>query len=182
MAVKTFTSSTLSSADTNTYLANSGLVYVKSQTIGSAVTSVSVSDAFSATYDNYQVVVSGGVASGNIDFRFNFNGSTASYYGAIMYASFAGAAPATVGFNNIAYWFAGGQDASGLNVNMYINAPFLAKTSKFTSPMVTANTAGSTVFGSGFHNVASSYTGFTITAASGTFTGGTITVYGYRLG
>lgn len=53
MAIKTFTTGeVLTASDTNTYLANSGLVFVKSQTIGSAVTSVTVSDAFSATYDN----------------------------------------------------------------------------------------------------------------------------------
>jgi hypothetical protein len=35
------------------------------------------------------------------------------------------------------------------------------------------------VFG-GYLNDATSYTAFTITASSGTMTGGTITVYGYR--
>jgi hypothetical protein len=39
MAIKTFTTGeVLTASDTNTYLANSGLVYVKSQTIGSGVT------------------------------------------------------------------------------------------------------------------------------------------------
>ena len=33
--------------------------------------------------------------------------------------------------------------------------------------------------GAGYHNVATSYTGFTIFPQAGTFTGGTISVYGY---
>ena len=56
MAVKTFTTEVLTSADTNTYLANSGLVYVKSHTITSGA-SVVVTDAFSSTYDNYLIIV-----------------------------------------------------------------------------------------------------------------------------
>ena len=59
MAIKTFTTGeVLTAADTNTYLANSGLVYVKSQTIGSAVSSVNVTSAFSSTYDNYVITLS----------------------------------------------------------------------------------------------------------------------------
>ena len=60
MAVQTFTSGqVLTAADTNTYLANSGLVYVTSGTIGVAVSSVTVSSVFSSTYDSYKIVISG---------------------------------------------------------------------------------------------------------------------------
>jgi hypothetical protein len=47
-----------------------------------------------------------------------------------------------------------------------------------------ASYAAATVAGSsiGLHQVATSYSAFTITPTSGTLTGGTITVYGYRLG
>ena len=58
MAIKTFTTGeVLTAADTNTYLANSGLVLVKSQTIGTGVASVTISDAFSTTYDNYRITI-----------------------------------------------------------------------------------------------------------------------------
>jgi hypothetical protein len=58
MAIKTFTTGeVLTASDTNTYLANAGLVYVKSQTIGTGVSSVIVSDCFTTDYDNYKIVV-----------------------------------------------------------------------------------------------------------------------------
>jgi hypothetical protein len=42
---------------------SSGLNLITAQTIGSAVGSVAVSNVFSATYDAYKIVVSGGVGS-----------------------------------------------------------------------------------------------------------------------
>ena len=63
MAVKTFTSSTLTASDTNTYLANAGLVYVTSVTGGTGVTTITVSNCFSSTYDAYRIVLTGGTAS-----------------------------------------------------------------------------------------------------------------------
>ena len=51
MSVKTFTTETLTSADTNTYLANSGLVYITQATMTGAT--VSIQGCFSATYDSY---------------------------------------------------------------------------------------------------------------------------------
>jgi hypothetical protein len=64
MAIKTFTTGeVLTAADTNTYLANSGLVYVASTTVGTGVSSVTVSSAFNSTYDNYKIIYSGGVGS-----------------------------------------------------------------------------------------------------------------------
>ena len=40
-----------------------GLDLVKTQTIGSAVSTVTVSDVFSATYDNYLITINGGSGS-----------------------------------------------------------------------------------------------------------------------
>ena len=43
----------------------SGLTLVKAQTIGTTVSSVTVTDAFSATFDNYKIIISDGVGSTN---------------------------------------------------------------------------------------------------------------------
>lgn len=56
MAIKTFTTGeVLTASDTNTYLANSGYVYLSKATF-SAVSSASISNAFSATYDRYLLI------------------------------------------------------------------------------------------------------------------------------
>ena len=56
MAVKTFTSATLSSSDTNEYLANSGLVYIAGGT-QSGTTALNVDNVFTSTYRNYRLVM-----------------------------------------------------------------------------------------------------------------------------
>jgi hypothetical protein len=57
MAVKTFTSgAVLTASDTNTYLTNGGLVYITGGTV-TAAASTSVNNCFSATYNNYRLVV-----------------------------------------------------------------------------------------------------------------------------
>ena len=58
-----FTTGQVFTAAAANNMANSGLTYVKQQTIGNGVASVTVSDAFSATYDNYKIVINGGATS-----------------------------------------------------------------------------------------------------------------------
>jgi hypothetical protein len=56
MAIKTFTTGeVLTAADTNTYLANSGLVYLETLTITNA-TSGFTDTAFTSAYKNYRIV------------------------------------------------------------------------------------------------------------------------------
>jgi hypothetical protein len=57
MAIKTFTTGeVLTASDTNTYLANSGLVYISTTTIATATTQFV--GAFTDTYTNYRAVFS----------------------------------------------------------------------------------------------------------------------------
>lgn len=56
MAVKTFTSTTLSSSDVNTYLANAGLVYITSATASNSAY-LQIDNCFTSTYDDYRVTV-----------------------------------------------------------------------------------------------------------------------------
>lgn len=79
MAVKTFTSTTLSSSDVNTYLANAGLVYITGGS-QSGTTALNVDGCFTSTYRNYRLVLTG-IQSGSASaLRLNFrtNGSTNS--------------------------------------------------------------------------------------------------------
>ena len=73
MAVKTFTTGeVLTASDTNTYLNNGGLVYISGTTVGTGVSSVTVSSAFSSTYDNYRVIINNVDASADaVGLRFD---------------------------------------------------------------------------------------------------------------
>ena len=75
MAVKTFTTEVLTSADTNTYLANSGLVYVTS-TSATSGSSISISNCFTSTYTNYRIFVNCNTnASGSFQIRYQAGAS-----------------------------------------------------------------------------------------------------------
>ena len=184
MAIKTFTTGeVLTASDTNTYLANAGLVFVKSQTVGTGVSSVQVTSAFSTDYDNYKIIYTGGVASASADLRLSLGASATGYYGGLIYNRPNNLTPSGVANNNNTFWQYGAGLSSTTNVvvSFELYQPFLALRTGLFTQVIHIDGAGAAL-GTfvGFHDVATSYTSFTITPSAGTLTGGTITVYGYR--
>ena len=179
MSVKTFTTETLTSADTNTYLANSGLVYVKSQTIGTGVSSVTVSSAFSSTYDNYKIVITGGASSAVNPLTVQFGATATAYYYSLIYASYTGTVAAASGSNVASIFYIGTAVISGISASFEVGNPNLGTVTTVTAGYFDATNAGHM---SGYLNNSTQYTAFTVNTTGGTLTGGTITVYGYRKG
>ena len=178
MAVKTFTSEVLTSADTNTYLANSGLVYVTSVTVGTGVASVTVSSCFSSTYDAYRIVFTAGVASTTDWIYFQLSGLTGNNY--FSQGSIQTSGNGTyngVGYSGQAKWQTMTVTIAGYGGIIDVHNPNLAKFKFF-------NASGASDYGQhavgGVHNTTGTATGFVVNPGSGTLTGGTITVYGYR--
>jgi len=155
-----------------------GLNLISTTTIGTTVASVTVSSAFSATYDAYKIVVSGGAASASNFLRLTLGATATGYYAGIWDVSFAGATGAT-GQANTAFWLFGCGDVDGLSAISDISMPFASDQTTFTSSSVALKTTEFTRIANGYLNNTTSYTAFTITASTGTFTGGTIKVYGY---
>jgi hypothetical protein len=103
--------------------------------------------------------------------------STTGYYYANAGVTYAGAA-FVGGASNVANFQAGSTFvANGLQANIELQNPFLAKYTFSQSSGMNTTFATPSV---GYHGVATSYTGFTIAVLSGTITGGTIKIYGYR--
>ena len=170
------TGQVFTAADAN-LMANSGLVYVTSATVGTTVSSVTVSSCFSATYDNYKIIFTGGTGTATTNITFAFNGSPAGWDGNIIYANFAGGAPASIGYNNLtSVTYAGSIKNSYAFFTAEVLTPFLAQPSGFTG-IYTGNDAGSSI---ARHSASTSYTGFILTPSGATLSGGTIRVYGYR--
>jgi hypothetical protein len=143
MAVKTFGTEVLTSADTNTYLANAGLVYVTSATIGSGVTSITVNNAFSATYDNYRIVVSGGTSSNFAPLAVQLGTTGTGYYYSLVYASYAtNAVAAACAANAASVLYMGQTVISGNQMSFEIQSPFLAAKSSFAGSYYDATNAG----------------------------------------
>jgi hypothetical protein len=161
-----------------------GLVLVKTQTIGSAVSSVTVSDVFNATYDSYKIVVTGGTATGTINMRMQLGSSTTGYYDALSWVQTnAVTTPKADGADNTnAYWDRIGlADPNGMQCSIEIDSPGLAKYTTATARYAfVAGGDGYLGTTTAIHTVATAYTGFTFSLNSGTMTGGTIRVYGYR--
>ena len=154
-----------------------GLRLVKKQTIGSGVSSVAVTDAFSATYENYKIVVSGGASSVSTLVDMQLGASTTNYASALFLVTYSTAgtgAASQASFSK--FLWVGNADPSGLSMVIELTNPFLSKQTSFYSNIATQSQAG---FTRGLQNTTNSYTGFTLTPQSGTLTGGTIYVYGY---
>ena len=160
-----------------------GLQLVKTQTVGSGVASVTVTDAFSSEWDNYIISGNGiefNTANDSISLQMRTGGTTATtnYYFVLGYWTYAGAANLAASnngssWNNIARALGAAQKTS-FSIN--VNGPFLTQRTTVGSFVSGTDLTGSA---SGYHNSATSYTDFVL-AVSGTMTGGTIRVYGYR--
>jgi hypothetical protein len=145
-------------------------------TIGSAVSSVVVANAFNSTYDNYKIVASGGVGNTPQAITMALTGSTASYYQILSYVNYATGGATQAAVNNGANWgYIGENSTNATVINIDVINPNIAKYTYF-SGSYTGTVAGTI---GGYHGVATAYTGFTL-AVAGNITGGTIRVYGYR--
>jgi len=156
-----------------------GLRLVKKQAIGSGVSSVSVTNAFSATYDNYKIMLGGTVGSTNLFLAMTLTGSSANYNNSVLYASYAGGAAATATLGTTSWSQAGDVQTDGCSLNVELGDPFNAKRTGYRSLGVGMASNGNNLLMSGNHTLATSYTGFTLTTSTGTITGGNIYVYGY---
>lgn len=179
-AAPTATAGTNTTQLATTAFANAagGLVYVTSATVGTTVSSVAVASCFSATYENYKITYSGGASSTASVIDFTLTGSTLGHYAVMLYNAYATGIGATVLSNNRANWtHAGGGAVSTPNMNVEIQMPFLAKP---TFMVGNYNDGTNTGMITGYQSQTISFTGFSIAPSAGTFTGGTITIYGYR--
>jgi hypothetical protein len=156
-----------------------GLWLVKTQTVGATVPSVTVTDAFSADYDNYKIVYTGGTSSTTAALRVTLGGSTTAYYGTLVYGTFSSSTVSgNVNDNNGAQWtYVGASTSDFARLAMELQNPFASTRTFISSTYSDVGNAGSF---NGYLGNNTSHTAFTITPTGGTLTGGTIRVYGYR--
>lgn len=148
-------------------------------TIGNAVSSVTVSGAFSALYDSYRIVVQGGAASTNAGYLTLQLGATAANYRYdFISANLAGATPTSSGSVGAANFPTVGFKSSSLMASIEVVGAFASAMTMVSCPAgQTGNNMG---WMTGVQIDATSFTAFTLGASTGTMTGGTIRVYGYR--
>jgi hypothetical protein len=191
MPVKTFSSGeVLTSADTNTYLNNGGLVYIGS---GSGTTSGGVADVyncFSNTYSMYRIVITAR--------------QTALVLGAVKMQLLAGATPSTANYVSRSLWAnlltvaltfqdsdnqnnsfslgCPGETDPGSIASFDISNPFSSSNFTYVTGTFTGARAGVAYFMGpfgGVHTQFASYSGFRIVAGTGNMAYN-YRVYGYR--
>jgi len=157
-----------------------GLTLIKTQVIGSAATTVNVTGAFSATYNNYRVIVGGGVGSTNNILGLKLGSTTTGYYQANSMTTYAGAAAFNGTANAANFARIGALTTINCSLDFDLQNPFSANYTIMSAKYLDARTNGESGFVGGFLNDTTSYTDFTLVPAAGNLTGGTIRVYGYQ--
>lgn len=154
-----------------------GLWLVKTTAVGTAVTSVPVTDCFNANYESYKIIYTGGVGSANLDMNVTLGSSGSNYHYSSVYSPFNNTPTALGSTTNTSFPFSGGATTTWAGANFELHAPFLAQRTFYNAQHVNFAAGVNTV---GFLNNSTSFTGFTLNCASGNITGGSIRVYGYR--
>jgi hypothetical protein len=183
MAIKTFTTGeVLTASDTNTYLANAGLVYINQFTLSGGTTNLT--SIFSATYDDYLLVVSGASSTSAVVDTFQMlNGTTPATgadYNYSRWSSSGPTAPTAATNQTSGYLITTGTTPQNYTIN--ISNPFLAaKTQLNAFGQYGANTDVAYIeMLSTTHKLTTSYNGISFIATGTTWTAGKVTVYGYR--
>ena len=157
---------------------NSALVLVKSQVIGTTVSSVTVTNAFSATYNTYKIIINGGVGSTAQNLLLTVGATVTNYKTQIVFSDFNNTTATSIGTTTgTTFKNAGTHNTTSLNLNLELDNPFLAEQTVMRT--LWANTGAD--FAIGILDNTTSYTDFTIAPTTGTITGGTIFVYGYAI-
>ena len=157
-----------------------GLWLVKTQTIGTTVSSVAVTSAFSSDYENYKITITGGVGSTSGNLQLQLGSTTTGYYTGLAGRNYDNTANG-VGQANVSNWaFVGNFSTNTLQMSCELYGPNLTKNTFMIGSYIGLGTLTSANFSGGFLNDSTAYTGFTILTSTGTLTGGTIRVYGMR--
>jgi len=181
MAIKTFTTGeVLTASDTNTYLANSGLVYINQFTLSGSTTNLT--SIFSSTYDNYRLIVSGVTTAAAVECTFQMlnatTPATGANYNSVRWSSVTGVG-ATTGQTS-GRFITTGTTLQSWAVEVF-NPALATKTNLNSSGQYGANTdSGWPEMNGAVHTLATAYDGMSMIAPGTTWTAGKVTVYGYR--
>ncbi len=155
-----------------------GLVLLNTTTLGSAITSVTISNVFSSSYTNYQIVYSDCTSGTPTQLRFSLGGITTGVYENSELRADTRTTTVTSSPNGpgIAYWRATTTEQPSFIIN--IMNPNTTKNKTINGFVSAYSTSQSWISGFVVSSVQS--TDFILTLNGGTLTGGTIKVYGYK--
>jgi hypothetical protein len=166
--------------------ATPGLELVKTQTIGANVSSVIITSAFSATYDDYLVlfdgllVVSGGTNQFvNAQLRVGSTTTGTAYYsGGYTTSSYAGSLSANFVNNGGSWPMVAVSTATGSFAQAFIRAPYLTTATSYTVHYAYTGGTGNL---SGYQSASTSFDQLVLTPTTNNLDGGTVRIYGFKI-
>ena len=157
-----------------------GTIVGNSVAVGSGVSSVTLNGVFSAEFDAYKITYTGGLASTAINLQTRLGSTTTGYRTAMNgVTAVSGAVAAYDNNTNTSWIWTGGASTTYCNYSVEIRQPFLSCPTFCENTLIT-NGADNYWVVRGSLADSNSYTAVTIFPSSGTITGGTMCVYGYR--
>lgn len=158
-----------------------GMWLVKTVSVGTNVSGVDVTAAFSSTFDNYMVAwsnVDSTVDNTGLFFRFGTIAApvTTNYKFGGKFMGYTGT-NIDLNQNTPGYWEVGGTETDINSGAFFVYGPNLAARTTFSATF--ARSDASFVI-AGIHDAGTQHTDFHIYGNSANLTGGTIRVYGYR--
>jgi hypothetical protein len=166
-----------------------GLWVVGATTSGTAVSTITLDNIFTAQYNAYKIVMSGGSAStGNILSMQLLDSSgnvvNTGYYETFIYSAYSGSSVLAANGNNLSNFqrFGGAIATSGVIGMCDLINPFLATPTIYTGAPRADAAGGNAGQSIGQQSSATSCRGIRLTVSTGTVTGVNVTAYGYRLG
>jgi len=192
MALKTFSDGVaLPASDINSFLTNSGLVYVNTFTATSGNT-LNCDNAFTTTYTNYRVLIHSMTTSGAVGLAMGLRAAgttlgTSGYYSGRQAWDYSTGAIQQLNTANAAIWnipvIGSGVATASSSCSLDIYTPKVGTFyTSFSGTGTDSRAAGGSgsLTGSGFYNAATSVDGIVISSGGQTFTNLTVVVYGYR--
>ena len=161
-----------------------GLFHIKTQTVGTGVASVTVTGAFSSDFNSYKIIYEGGKTSASAtSLQLQFGGITgASYYSNGMQQVATSATVVTTSNPALVAWILGYTGNQIMRFELDFSNPNAVGLGKIGNTKYASYDNAASYGGTVAHQLitTASTTSFTFTPTTGTLTGGTIRIYGYR--
>ena len=181
MAIKTFTTGeVLTAADTNTYLANSGLVYITTATFTGTGSTVAIDGCFTSTFTNYRILVDNMTSTASamyLKLRASGTPNSLNYYSGGWLIDYAGASSAQCRNNSADGFYVSFTNGTSYPSGMQLD---IKSPQKAERTVIGGNALfwDSALTVGGYHGNTGSFDGFQLSSTANLT--GTITVYGYR--
>lgn len=153
-------------------------------TIGTAVSSITITDCFSEDFKNYRMLIrtySNSSADERLDIQLRSGSTTAitNYYTAWLYANYSTSASGVAAGSNVSAirYVATAIGTDGMSGVLDILAPYDSRPTRFNGSTSRTDLSGTV---NGYHSASTSYSSCVLTVAAGTVTTGLIQIYGYN--